>query len=94
MYETILVPVDGSNGAEAILLHVEELAKRYKARVVLVRVLEPIPYLIRPEQRPEMLWEDVVSEWQAETLSYMKARVMEFGEKGKRPRQRSLRAPL
>jgi nucleotide-binding universal stress UspA family protein len=31
MYHKILVPLDGSKRAEKILLHVEELARRYKA---------------------------------------------------------------
>ncbi|HLV35452.1 MAG TPA: universal stress protein [Spirillospora sp.] len=38
MYQTILVPLDGSARAERILPHVEELAQRFRARVVLLRV--------------------------------------------------------
>lgn len=38
MYQTILVPLDGSARAERILPHVEMLAKRTGARVVLLRV--------------------------------------------------------
>lgn len=49
MYETVVVPLDGSKRAEAILPHVVELAQRYGARVVFVRILEPIPYVMRPE---------------------------------------------
>ena len=41
MYSTILVPLDGSKRAEQILPHVEELAKRYEARIVFFRVVEP-----------------------------------------------------
>ncbi len=41
MYKTILVPLDGSCRAEAILRHVEEMAIRYKAKVVLMQVVEP-----------------------------------------------------
>ena len=41
MYKTILVPLDGSNLAEAILPHVEDLAQSYRAEVVLLRVVEP-----------------------------------------------------
>lgn len=40
MYKTILVPLDGSKRAEAILPHVEELAWRYDAKVVFLRVSE------------------------------------------------------
>ncbi|MCF8105800.1 MAG: universal stress protein [Desulfohalobiaceae bacterium] len=41
MYATILVPLDGSKRAEQILPHVEELARRYEAKIVLFRVIEP-----------------------------------------------------
>ena len=42
MYKTILVPLDQSQRAEAILSHVEELARCNNARIVLVHVVEPI----------------------------------------------------
>ena len=41
MYKMILVPLDGSKRAEAILGHVEELAQRYRAKVILLRVVDP-----------------------------------------------------
>ena len=53
MYRTILVPLDGSKRAEAILPHVEELAQRYEARVVFFRVVEPPPLMVTPGQ-PDM----------------------------------------
>ena len=40
MYKKILVPLDGSDRAEAILPHVEELAKRYGSQIVFMRVVE------------------------------------------------------
>ena len=40
MYQKILVPLDGSERAEAILKHVEPLALGWGARVVLLQVLE------------------------------------------------------
>ncbi len=42
MYKKILVPLDGSKRAEAILRHVEEMALRYEARVILLQVEEEI----------------------------------------------------
>jgi nucleotide-binding universal stress UspA family protein len=48
MYKTILVPLDGSERAEKILPHVEELARRFEAKVVLLQVIEPVPALISP----------------------------------------------
>ena len=40
MYRKILVPLDGSKRADRILPHVEELAKRYKAKVIFLQVVE------------------------------------------------------
>ena len=40
MYNKILVPLDGSKRAEKILPHVEELARRYKAKVIFLQVVE------------------------------------------------------
>jgi len=40
MYNKILVPLDGSKRAEAIMPHVEEMADRYKAEVIFLRVEE------------------------------------------------------
>ena len=42
MYDAILVPLDGSTRAEAILPHVEDLAQRYGATVVLLQVVEEV----------------------------------------------------
>jgi nucleotide-binding universal stress UspA family protein len=40
MYDKILVPLDGSVRAEAVLRHVEELAHRFQASVTLLRVVD------------------------------------------------------
>ena len=44
MYKKILVPLDGSHRAEAILPHVEELAHCYEAEVIFLQVIEPVHY--------------------------------------------------
>jgi nucleotide-binding universal stress UspA family protein len=41
MYKTILVPLDGSKRAEAILPHVENLSLSFNAKVILFKVAEP-----------------------------------------------------
>jgi nucleotide-binding universal stress UspA family protein len=41
MYDTILVPLDGSERAERILPYVEELACRREATVIFLQVVEP-----------------------------------------------------
>jgi nucleotide-binding universal stress UspA family protein len=40
MYKKILVPLDGSKRAEAVLPHVEELAYHIKAQVIFLQVIE------------------------------------------------------
>ena len=82
MYKTILVPVDGSKRAEAILLHVEELVQRYEAKVVFVRVLEPIPYVSGPEGTPVAIREQELELRRKDAERYLKAREGEFREKG------------
>jgi len=41
MYKKILVPLDGSKRAEAILPHVEGLAHNFEAEVIFLHVIEP-----------------------------------------------------
>jgi len=40
MYNKILVPLDGSKRAEAVLPHAEEMANRYGAEIIFLRVEE------------------------------------------------------
>lgn len=49
MYNKILVPLDGSKLAEAILPHVEDLAHSYNAEIIFLQVMEPEPVIISPE---------------------------------------------
>ncbi len=48
MYRTILVPLDGSHRAEAILSHVTTLAKCFQAQIILLQVIEPVPIVAGP----------------------------------------------
>lgn len=41
MYTKILVPLDGSKRAEAILGHVVDLASHYQAKVIFLQVIDP-----------------------------------------------------
>ncbi|MBW7884816.1 MAG: universal stress protein [Caldilineaceae bacterium] len=43
MYKNILVPLDGTKRAEAVLPHVEKLARQCGAAITLLEVLEPLP---------------------------------------------------
>lgn len=40
MYDTILVPLDGSKRAEIILTHITELAKKFNSKLILLTVVE------------------------------------------------------
>ena len=46
MYSKILVPLDGSNLAEAVLAHVQDLALRYESEVVVIQVVPPLSKLM------------------------------------------------
>lgn len=48
MYNTILVPLDGSKRAERILPYVEELAHKFGSKLVLLQVIEPSVVLAGP----------------------------------------------
>lgn len=49
MYQTILVPLDGSKQAEAILPQVERLARQHKAKVIFLEVVELQPLYVPPK---------------------------------------------
>jgi len=60
MYKIILVPLDGSIRAEAILPHVENLASCYSAKVIFLQVLEPnVLYASPYDAYPELSLADV-----------------------------------
>ena len=48
MYKKILVPLDGSRRAEVILPHVEEMAHRYDAEIILLQIVEPMGTVMEP----------------------------------------------
>ncbi len=50
MYKKILVPLDGSGRAEAILPHVESLARTFESTVILLSVIEPGPVMVEPHE--------------------------------------------
>jgi nucleotide-binding universal stress UspA family protein len=81
MYNTILVPLDGSKRAEAILPHVEDLAGRYGATVIFLRVVEPVPLNVELKGAYTVLREEFERRIkQAE--SYLAALQGEYREKG------------
>jgi len=88
MYQTILVPLDGSARAEHILPHVENLAIHYKAKVILLQVMEPLQ-IINPSLHVTSALTDTVKESlkdfnrrYEEVNTYLSGRLGEFREKG------------
>ena len=82
MYRTILVPLDGSKRAEAILPHVVQLAKRYDAKVVFVRVIEPVTAVIGLEGTPFMLYQQEFEQRVEQAESYLATLSEEFQKRG------------
>jgi nucleotide-binding universal stress UspA family protein len=81
MYKTILVPLDGSKRAEAILPHVQALARDHGAKVILLHVIETIRPRGGAEQACIDLWEE--SEWRAKhTESYLAVLQDKLRDKG------------
>ena len=80
MYKRILAPLDGSKRAEAILPHVEKLAKKNESKVIFMQVVEPILIAAGAEFAFQTKEEYEVLEKQAE--EYLASIKGEFREKG------------
>lgn len=93
MYHKILVPLDGSKRAEKILPHVEELARRYKAKVVFLQVIE-YKTLTTPEGAFINLSEQEFEQAQKLAEAYLSGIQGEFREKNIESRIRVLYGPV
>ncbi|MFW5940716.1 MAG: universal stress protein [Chloroflexota bacterium] len=83
MYRSILVPLDGSRRAEAILPHVEDMAHRYEARIIFLQVLEPAPVIVGPYDAEAFFYQpEEMEERQKEVDAYLAGLEGEFREKG------------
>jgi nucleotide-binding universal stress UspA family protein len=69
MYKTILVLLDGSKVAEGILPHVENLAKRFGAKVIVAQIIEPIHFLSH-EPAIDLVEEIMIEDLQKKTQEY------------------------
>ena len=82
MYKTILVPLDGSSRAEAILPHVESMAHCYGASVIFLQVLEPTPILVGPYDAQALVMQpEEVDQRLQEIDAYLAGWQGEFREK-------------
>jgi len=82
MYHTILVPLDGSKRAEAILPHLEELARRYEAKVIFLQVIEIFPLLAGSEIAYVKQYEGEFEEQAKQAEVYLAGLKGEFRKKG------------
>lgn len=82
MYETILVPLDGSRRAERILAHVEELAQHFKSTIILLRVVEPDPEGFGMQGSPVETYIESLDRATNEAQSYLVSVAGEFRAKG------------
>jgi len=82
MHMTILVPLDGSERAEAILPHVEQVTRMCGAEVILLHVLEPPPYKGTSEQDGMTLHQQQLEHLEQKAQEYLGSLRDEFREKG------------
>jgi nucleotide-binding universal stress UspA family protein len=78
MYEKILVPLDGSARAEAILPHVVDLARGHHSRVIFLRVIDPGASLVGLEGMPMEINREIIEEQAKEAETYLASKQGEF----------------
>ncbi len=71
MYNTILVPLDASKRAETILPHVEALAQKFGAKLVLLQVVEPVISTVDASGMVPYYDVELVNRWMAEAKTYL-----------------------
>lgn len=82
MYKTILVPLDGSKRAERILPYVEELAHKFKAKLVLLQVIEPTVVMAAPYDMGHYYDVNQLERLNDEAKAYLAGLQGTFAEKG------------
>jgi len=94
MYNTILVPLDGSKRSEAILPHVEQMAQHYNSEVILMLVEEGPLLLGRDEIIDLSVYKQNLNKREKEVQAYLDEREKEFSDKGIRVRTVTAHAPV
>jgi nucleotide-binding universal stress UspA family protein len=81
MYKTILVPLDGSKRAEAILPHVEEIARHFAAKIIFMQVVES--HIITTTPYGAVMLDTVAFEQETiQAKAYLTSLCNKFREKG------------
>jgi nucleotide-binding universal stress UspA family protein len=94
MYNTILVPLDGSKRAEAILDHVEDLAQHYQATVIFLQVVELHPIIIGYDSIYPVFEQQELDQQKQEAETYLATLQREFQEKNIEARTRIVQGPV
>jgi len=94
MYKSILTPLDGSKRAESILKHVEELARRFDAKVVFLQVIEPNTFIVGHETAFYVQYKEEVEKKNKQAEVYLAGIKGEFLEKGIESRVRVVNGPI
>jgi nucleotide-binding universal stress UspA family protein len=81
MYHTVLVPLDGSERAETILPHVQDIAQRYQAKVVFMSVLE-LPHTVVAPDGIYVPSQAIIEEQQQEIEAYLNKQAKAFRDLG------------
>ncbi len=82
MYAVILVPLDGSKRAEAILPYVEDMALMRKSKVILLQVIEQSATMVTPYDMVPYYDTELAEKWVAEAKTYLSGIQGEYREKG------------
>jgi len=80
MYKKILVPLDGSPLAEAVLPHAQALAKSEGAEIVILSV--PVTPNLEMLSRSPGLIAKIIEESEQETEDYLKAEIIKLEKEG------------
>lgn len=77
MYNTVLVPLDGSERAETILPHVQNIAQQHQAKIIFLSVLEN-PYSVVAPDGIYIPSEHAIAEQHREMENYLKKQQARF----------------
>ena len=94
MYYTILVPLDQSKRAEAILPHVENLATLYTSRVIFLVVVEPLRTVVASGGQYTSIHQEGMAAQEKEIEDYLAGLQGEFREKGIESNRRLAHGPV
>lgn len=82
MFQTILVPLDGSKRAEKILPYVEDLAFARDSRVVFLEVIEPADFMVGAYDEMPYYSEELAADALTKAQTYLDALTDDSCKKG------------